>query len=335
MTDDWPGLSDTGGRLPAYAERVATDDGDEVVRCTVCGNTAASLPDLEHDCIYQNDLVADGHGLSGTDHDLETHLDDDSGLWIPSPLRSFTAQVVFRTPRATIQHFQSDGGDLGPYYGMIDETHFGDPEDLYHCRNPELSPDQVSIKPQGEPAVIMPVATDPDPPLRTDGMGAEESTGDTERCFPGWYVIERPQQDPARVVAGPKPRDDAESHAGFLTDPNARVMHTPALIHAIKNDDYNVEWQPDVVKPASLSADHEQNIDHLRCTSCESNPTYALIAGEGHLVCHCTHVDGTLDPWPVHGFHGHPEPWEFVSEEDSGEAQPVDPATDDGGEADG
>lgn len=173
MTDDWPDLGERGGRLPAYAERVSTDDGDEVVRCTVCGNTAASLPDLEHECIYQNDLVADGHGLSGTGHDLETHLDDDRGLWIPPELRPFTAPVVFRTPRATIQHFQSDGGDLDPYYGMIDETHFGQPENLSSCVNRHLAPDQVSIKPQGEDEVILPVATEPDPPLRTDGNGAE------------------------------------------------------------------------------------------------------------------------------------------------------------------
>lgn len=40
--------------LPGYAER--TDDGK--VRCTVCENTAVSLAELDHDCIYSNDLVA-------------------------------------------------------------------------------------------------------------------------------------------------------------------------------------------------------------------------------------------------------------------------------------
>lgn len=35
----------------------ATDDG---VRCQVCGNEAASVQQLDHDCIYANDLVADG-----------------------------------------------------------------------------------------------------------------------------------------------------------------------------------------------------------------------------------------------------------------------------------
>lgn len=119
--------------------------------------------------------------------DLETHLDDESGLWIPPELRSFTGQVVFRTPRMTIQHYQSGGGDLDPYYGMIDATHFGDPEDLSTCLNPELAPDQVSIKPQGEEAVILPVATDPDPPLRTDGMGTESSTD--ERESEEWVLV--------------------------------------------------------------------------------------------------------------------------------------------------
>lgn len=68
----------------------------------------------------------------------------------------------------------------------------------------------------------------------------------------GWYVIEQIHQDPARVVAGPKPRDEAESHARFLTDPNAKIMHTPALAHAITHDDYNVEWGDAAEKPDAL-----------------------------------------------------------------------------------
>lgn len=71
--------------------------------------------------------------------------------------------------------------------------------------------------------------------------------------FPGWYVIEGPHQNPARVAAGPKTRREAESHASFLTDPNARIMHTPALVNAVKNDSYNVEWSEDVEKPSALS----------------------------------------------------------------------------------
>lgn len=55
-------------------------------------------------------------------------------------------------------------------------------------------------------------------------------------------------------------------------------------------------------------------VEHLKCTICGVNPTYALISGDGFLVCHCTHIDGTMEPWPVHGFHVRPEEWEFVSE---------------------
>lgn len=52
-------------------------------------------------------------------------------------------------------------------------------------------------------------------------------------------------------------------------------------------------------------------VEHLRCTSCETNPSYALINGEGHLVCHCTHVDGSIDPLPIHGFETKPDEWQF------------------------
>ncbi|MFB6198757.1 MAG: hypothetical protein ABEI52_10900 [Halobacteriaceae archaeon] len=86
-------------------------------------------------------------------------------------------------------------------------------------------------------------------------MSSNENS-DSERFFPGWYVIEQPYQDPARVVAGPKDRDSAESLAGILHDPNARMMHTPALVNAIKNDGYNVIWNDSVEKPRSLHTDN-------------------------------------------------------------------------------
>lgn len=88
----------------------------------------------------------------------EPHLDD-RGLWIPPHLREFTSQIVFRTPRATIQHFESGGGELDPYYGMIDESHFGDPDEMMDPKNPELAPNRVSIKPQGEEAVVYEIRT--------------------------------------------------------------------------------------------------------------------------------------------------------------------------------
>jgi len=41
------------------------------------------------------------------------HVDADRGLWLPPELRDFEKQIVFRTPRATLQHFGS--GPLDPY----------------------------------------------------------------------------------------------------------------------------------------------------------------------------------------------------------------------------
>lgn len=70
---------------------------------------------------------------------------------------------------------------------------------------------------------------------------------------PGWYVIEDPHQDPARVVSGPHntSKDASRSASAFVTG-EGRIMHTPALVNAIKNQDYNVEWASGVDKPESL-----------------------------------------------------------------------------------
>ncbi|RDZ61388.1 hypothetical protein C5B90_19130 [Haloferax sp. Atlit-12N] len=75
------------------------------------------------------------------------HIDDDRGLWIPPRLRKFDQQVVFRTPSGTIQHFGTE--PLDAYYGMIDESHFGDIDQLDGARNPHLAPNRVSIKHTG------------------------------------------------------------------------------------------------------------------------------------------------------------------------------------------
>ena len=83
------------------------------------------------------------------------HVDADRGLWVPPEVREFEKQIVFRTPRSTLQHFGS--GPLDPYYGMIDEQSFGDAEDLHDPKNPELAPNQVSIKKQGEEAIVFEV----------------------------------------------------------------------------------------------------------------------------------------------------------------------------------
>lgn len=54
-------------------------------------------------------------------------------------------------------------------------------------------------------------------------------------------------------------------------------------------------------------------ISHLVCSGCGGNPGVARFDGEARLVCHCTHVDGDLEPVPVNDMAILPDPWEFVS----------------------
>ena len=86
------------------------------------------------------------------------HVDETHGLWIPPRFREFDRQIVIRTPRATIQHFGSNATD--PYYGLVDASHFGAVEEIPNPRNPDLAPNSVSLKPQGEEAVTFEVAAD-------------------------------------------------------------------------------------------------------------------------------------------------------------------------------
>lgn len=124
---------------------------------------------------------------SSTGDPETTHLDGADGLWIPPELREFTAQIVIRTPTTTIQHFQSGGGELEAYYGMVGASHFGDVDEMHEPRNPELAPNQVSIKPQGEEAVVLEVEPGPfmddeeADRLRTDG-GCSETVVACPEC---------------------------------------------------------------------------------------------------------------------------------------------------------
>ena len=56
-----------------------------------------------------------------------------------------------------------------------------------------------------------------------------------------------------------------------------------------------------------------EDVHHLRCLECQTNPTVALIDGAEVLVCHCTHVDGQYEPVELHGFETVPEPWTFIN----------------------
>ena len=109
---------------------------------------------LKRAILPEERLVTDGGVADCVDTDA-LHVDADHGLWLPPEIRTYDKQIVFRTPRTTIQHFGSD--DLDPYYGLIDEDSFGDPGDFRDPKNPELAPNRVSIKPQGEEAIVFEV----------------------------------------------------------------------------------------------------------------------------------------------------------------------------------
>lgn len=95
------------------------------------------------------------HSSTAENEPPNTHLDPECGLWIPPQFREFESQIVIRTPRATIQHFGNP--PLDPYYGMVDASHFGDTEEMRDPKNPDLAPDRIRIKPQGEDATELAV----------------------------------------------------------------------------------------------------------------------------------------------------------------------------------
>jgi hypothetical protein len=51
---------------------------------------------------------------------------------------------------------------------------------------------------------------------------------------------------------------------------------------------------------------------HLRCAGCVVCPTVARIDGVAKLVCHCTHVDGEIEPVDLDAMEVLPDRWEFV-----------------------
>jgi hypothetical protein len=73
---------------------------------------------------------------------------------------------------------------------------------------------------------------------------------------PGWYVIEEPHQDPAKVVHGPCAPEEAKDAARFGAL-QRNIMHTPALVNAIQNEGYNVRWFDTVEKPEVLADNAE------------------------------------------------------------------------------
>jgi len=123
----------------------------------------------------------------------ETHLDPDDGLFVPTDLREFDRQIIIRTPRATLQHFGT--GPLDGYYGLVDASHFGDQDDISDPKNPDLAPDHVRIKPQGEDPVELTVNLETD--VVADGRGNH----------PGDELASGLLEDTANLVA-----DDRDTH---------------------------------------------------------------------------------------------------------------------------
>jgi hypothetical protein len=126
--------------------------------CPRCGeayeNTLANhLPDCEGEGAGVSDA---GPGTPLTDGGEPTTHVGEEGLWMPPSLREFEAQLVIRTPAVTVQYFSSDG-ETAAYYPLVRPHHFGPAEAFEHLQNPDLAPDRVRIKPQGEPAVELTV----------------------------------------------------------------------------------------------------------------------------------------------------------------------------------
>lgn len=125
--------------------------------------------------------------MNTTEMPEETHLDPD-GLWIPPELREFDRQVVVRTPASTTVHFGPEEKRLDAYLGGIDEREFGPADGFRDPRNPDLAPDQVSIKPEGEEPVVLTVDVNPD--VRCDGSTC---TGGPDRDFGNLFDADREQ----------------------------------------------------------------------------------------------------------------------------------------------
>lgn len=97
------------------------------------------------------------------------------------------------------------------------------------------------------------------------GTGEEESE-ELPPPGPGWYVIRDPHQDPAHVVSGPHNTAEKAARTATLISGEPRIMHTPALVNAVKNEGYNVRFEKGADKPDSLQEDESVE----ECPQCGS-----------------------------------------------------------------
>lgn len=51
---------------------------------------------------------------------------------------------------------------------------------------------------------------------------------------------------------------------------------------------------------------------HLVCSECDDNVTVARTDSQARLVCHCTHVDGPIDPTELSPVVVTPDRWRWV-----------------------
>ena len=57
-------------------------------------------------------------------------------------------------------------------------------------------------------------------------------------------------------------------------------------------------------------------VEHLVCIGYDDHPTVVRLDDEAHLVCHCSHVDGELDPMPLGEMELMPDLWTFLKYSD-------------------
>lgn len=62
-----------------------------------------------------------------------------------------------------------------------------------------------------------------------------------------------------------------------------------------------------------------RTVEHLRCEECVYVVNVSRFDGVAKLVCHCTHVDGEIDPVPVNEMEILPDRWEWVTDGDRDE----------------
>jgi hypothetical protein len=218
--------------------------GDVTIINPDCQRPRMSCRNCDWDSITGNpdppghdELATDGGQAVGPID--QTHVDSENGLWVPSELRD-ASQIVFRTPRATVQSY----GDIGAYHEGIDASHFGAADEFDDVQNPELVPDMVSIKPAGEDARQFAVEIHPD--IVADGGHERGSTEWAERR--ALELIDSGSDSPEPFIDGQKAgvallariieNPDAYDESNIKTDGGVTIQPTTDTDDTTVTDDY-------------------------------------------------------------------------------------------------